>query len=174
MKTISNKSYENLTAEQRVRAAVAAVARGDESEVKRLRETCPKRTYRMNDAAFSDRLERLWSLSLAMECDLRGLTIRVLQGSSKALEIGDDNAEELDKVISETDEIIIEIASIDEAWRQTLEGLGIDLEDMNKAGMAHASVTESLLTHARQHYPPNSETVEEFRCAMEKNLGLES
>lgn len=116
MKAIAKPVYENLTAEQRVRAAVSAVARGDESEAKKLRETCPKHTYRMNESAFTDRMESLMLLSLAVECDQRGAALDFLRASYQAREIDPKDTKALLKNDDIREDILRDIASIDQAW----------------------------------------------------------
>jgi hypothetical protein len=47
------KLYDRLTAEERFRLDVEAMARGDMKESELLTSTCPRRTYNMTDWAFS-------------------------------------------------------------------------------------------------------------------------
>jgi hypothetical protein len=47
------KLYDRLRPEERVRAVLKAEARRDEQEVKRLIESCPRKTYSMADAAYT-------------------------------------------------------------------------------------------------------------------------
>jgi hypothetical protein len=48
-----DKLYDGLTPEERFRLDVLATARGDEQESRKLTESCPRRSYIMNDARFS-------------------------------------------------------------------------------------------------------------------------
>ena len=57
MKGLSTKFYERLTPWERFKLVLEAKARGDEEEVCRLAETCPKKTYSMRDAGFVDLVE---------------------------------------------------------------------------------------------------------------------
>jgi hypothetical protein len=59
------RHYDKLTAEERFRLDLLAMARGDEQESERLVRTCPRHTYTMNDRAFTGR----WTG--AMEITLR-------------------------------------------------------------------------------------------------------
>jgi hypothetical protein len=56
MKASTLRKYDDvLTAEERFRLALAAMARDDESEVRRLQATCPRHTYTMTALDFADR-----------------------------------------------------------------------------------------------------------------------
>ena len=46
-----DKLYGRLTPEERFKLDMEAMARGDEEESRRLVETCPRRSYVMNDGA---------------------------------------------------------------------------------------------------------------------------
>lgn len=64
MKKLSTRLYERLTPEERFRLALEAMARDDEQEMRRLAESCPKKTYTMRDADFIDLLEASRYLAL--------------------------------------------------------------------------------------------------------------
>jgi hypothetical protein len=50
-----DKLYPSFTGEERFRLHLEAVSRGDEAEVKRLLESCPRETCSMNEADFANR-----------------------------------------------------------------------------------------------------------------------
>jgi hypothetical protein len=54
--SVLNRHYPDLTPDERFHLALAAIANGDEAERERLRLTCPRYTYTMNDADFADRI----------------------------------------------------------------------------------------------------------------------
>jgi hypothetical protein len=58
------KGYEQLTPVERFRLAIEAMARKDWPEVDRLEDTCPRFTYREEDAAFRDRMRQVHLLAL--------------------------------------------------------------------------------------------------------------
>jgi hypothetical protein len=62
--------YDRFTPEERFRLDVEARARGDEQESRRLLERCPRRTYVMNDWAFSNRWQTAMKLTDAVCFDL--------------------------------------------------------------------------------------------------------
>lgn len=49
--------YDRLTPDERFRLALEAVARNDEQEARRLADTCPRRTYRAPDVAYTRLLD---------------------------------------------------------------------------------------------------------------------
>jgi hypothetical protein len=65
------KLYDRLTPEERFRLDVLAKARGDKAESEHLTSTCPKRSYTMNEVAFSGRWHGALELTLITLLDLR-------------------------------------------------------------------------------------------------------
>jgi hypothetical protein len=62
--------YDRLGPEERFRADLLAMARGDMEESERLTRTCPKRDYIMNDWAFVGRWEAAKTLAMLAYMDL--------------------------------------------------------------------------------------------------------
>lgn len=60
-----SKHYDKLQPHERFQLALKAQARGDEADVEALKRTCPKETYRMNEAAVTDRFDALFHLVAA-------------------------------------------------------------------------------------------------------------
>jgi hypothetical protein len=75
MKTIKPMVYEALTPKQRVIATLEAEARDDRAEVRRLVQTCPKRTYRANDERYSGTMRGIVNLAIFLEMELRGIAL---------------------------------------------------------------------------------------------------
>ena len=65
------KLYDRLTPEERFRLDVEAMARGDKEESEHLTSTCPRRSYTMNEVAFSGRWHGALELTLLTLLDLR-------------------------------------------------------------------------------------------------------
>jgi hypothetical protein len=102
--------YEALSPRQRIIAAIDAIARDDAAEVERLKSTCPIKTYRQRDAAFSDTMEALLGTGLAVEADLRGTALWWL----------------LVRAIPEdSDALLKNMAAIEAAWLALLADMGI-------------------------------------------------
>jgi hypothetical protein len=123
--------YDTLTPVQRVIATIEAEARNDAAEVDRLVTSCPKKTYTMNDNAYTDKLNHLMIMGLAIECDIRGQTI----GFWIAMDRDRDDCAQ---------RFLQNIADIQAAWGQTLNDLGIDPGTMAKAGPPRHGAIELL------------------------------
>ncbi len=64
------KFYDQLEPHERFRLVLRARARGDETEADRLGRMCPRKTYRMSDAAYADRLDLSGDYVLALLTEL--------------------------------------------------------------------------------------------------------
>jgi hypothetical protein len=80
--------YDNLTIQQRITASTDALMRNDMSEVKRLIETCQKKTYTQPDQAFCDGLMAsvlaLYGVHDSKKIDLLLALMPLLQGLESA------------------------------------------------------------------------------------------
>ena len=70
MKDTLTKHYPYLTGPERFQLVLKAAAEDNESETERLVKTCPKKDYRMHEAAFLDRIEAAMTLTAAFVNDL--------------------------------------------------------------------------------------------------------
>ena len=61
--------YDRFDPDERFRLVLEAAARGDEEEIERLRETCPRETYTASDIAFTDRISGSLKITM-MLCQL--------------------------------------------------------------------------------------------------------
>lgn len=127
---IPDKVYDELTAAKRVRATVSAIARNDESEVKTLRETCPKEPYYIPDPKYREGIDNLISTARFVEFQLRGIALDFHLASRR------QEWKCLDEAISLA-------ASLETAWLTILAELEITPEEMTKA-----SVTRHPCVHA--------------------------
>jgi len=64
------KLYDRFAPEERFRLTLEALARGDEGEAERLSESCPRRTYTMNDLAYGHRMRAGLQITLVVCLDL--------------------------------------------------------------------------------------------------------
>ena len=64
------KLYDRFTPDERFRLAIEALVRGDEEEVQRLRDTCPREIYRMTELAYRDRVTRSMEMTMGVCLDL--------------------------------------------------------------------------------------------------------
>lgn len=120
MKQISPVVYESLSPKARVIAAIEAEARCDEAEKRRLIKTCPKKTYLQTDLEFSEPMEKLIGLAMAVESDLRDCVI----GFLIAVRSDPKNSRKF----------LQNFANIRESWKSTVIDMGIDEKSMALAG----------------------------------------
>lgn len=77
MRDTLSKFYPNLSSDERFRLAIKALAEGNTLEQKRLRETCPRKSYSMNDLEFVDRMDGADILTMAVVADLKNLNDQI-------------------------------------------------------------------------------------------------
>src|SRR5919202_35014 len=63
------KFYDRFDPDERFRLVLEAAARGDEEDIERLRDTCPRETYSANEIAYSDRISGSLKMTM-MLCQL--------------------------------------------------------------------------------------------------------
>lgn len=124
--------YESLTSRQRIVSMIDAMGREDDNEMKRLNKTCKKKTYRMNDAKYSDVLDRLFHTSMALEADLRGMVIGYLEVESTELK----------------NMYIQDISNTNSAWLKLLKEMGINEKSMFGAAPPRHELIDALLNIA--------------------------
>jgi hypothetical protein len=71
------KLYVKLTPVERFKLDIEAMARGDEEESRRLVETCPRRSYVMNDLGFAGRWDGAIQMTLVTLLDLRPVVAKL-------------------------------------------------------------------------------------------------
>lgn len=129
-------TYESLSTRERVTAYLAAEARGDSDEAKRLVETCQRKTYQQPDATFIDFLDRLKTAALGVESDLERAALDFLMASR--LEEDEDKGPALDAAIRTA-------AAIVTAWHKVLIEAGMDPADVEAVSPPRHPAVESLL-----------------------------
>ncbi len=58
--------YDRFSADERFRLVVEAMVRGDEKEVQRLSDTCPREIYRMTELPYRDRITRSMDITMGV------------------------------------------------------------------------------------------------------------
>lgn len=154
--------YESLTPRQRVIASIEALARGDEEERIRLVKSCPKKNYKQNDSAYTDKMDILVTLPAVIECDLRGCALNYF--ITLWLEAKDQKSLFDDKM-----KFLQDAANITAAWHNILRNEGIDPETMDKA---NDGLTHHAIQWMQNFMPePDREGVKDIQDALEKYLG---
>lgn len=132
---ISAHIYENLSIQERIRAAVLASARDDKEELEILKKTCPKRNFLMTDPDYSEGMANLFSL-LVFEEYL--LTLCALDFQTARSRNGKNVWEFQESALTAT-------ASIITALNQLITEMGLDPEAMAQNGPPrHPYVTATV------------------------------
>lgn len=132
---IQNTFYENLSIKQRVTLSLEAVARDDEDEGKRLVRTCPKKTYTMNDDAFTKPIEVFFSLGMAIACDIREALLKY--ALTREIDLPEQGKVFLQKTVNLT-----------EAWKRFALSFGVQegsIEGLSVPESAYMSLIEEML-----------------------------
>jgi len=80
------RHYDRLTAEERFRLDVLAMARGDKQESERLVSSCPRFSYTMNDRAFTGRWLGVLDMTLRVYLGMAGHLERVaMMGATREM-----------------------------------------------------------------------------------------
>ena len=127
MKQLADSMYRTLTAEERIIASVEANARDDENEIEKLIQTCPRKNYKSTDRAYSQRMDYLFAIQMAVEADL----------TQNALDYAVMNFIDIDpkKAVFVQEKARQRIIDIQTAWHGFLEDKGINPETMDQMAM---------------------------------------
>ena len=141
MKTM-DRLYDRLTPKERFQIAVAAFGRGDLAEVDRLNDSTPYRTFKIQEPAYFDRLQRITWLALYVAVQVRNqqnaalavYAAMVLQ--TMGTEDLDGDAAQDDAKFEELCELCAErisrLKALTSAWETFCEGLGVSASDIDK------------------------------------------
>lgn len=130
--TIPAEIYTRLSASERIRAAVSALARNDDGELQTLKETCPKKSYLITDPAYSEGIQRLLALAFAVESDLQTMALDFFLASR----------EEVSEAVHEC---VADATALESAWRELLAELGIPRREMSMAGPPRHHAVKTIL-----------------------------
>jgi len=142
--------YDTLTPQQRLIAAVEAIARGDEAEHEKLVDTCPKKKYEQADYRFSGMLQALITMSFQVELQMTGNLLSLIMFMGRNDE---DRA----------DIFLQKIVDTHTAWNRQVEALGIDPEIIAKTvqKLRHPLLDYFLKMDADGLLEPDEESVKE-------------
>ena len=173
MKGIKPIVYESLTPAQRVIASIEALARGDEEEKRRLVTSCPKKTYTMTDAAYSDKMEALLDMAMAVELDMRGCALTFFMLLYLEDNLDHDKHEKLSALMEKVPPQIQEIVSIKQAWHNFLEDEGIDPATMDSAyqPLRHFALEWITALADNMDLKPDPETVRKCKDVLKGYMG---
>ena len=142
MKTME-RLYERLTPTERFQIAVAAFGRGDLAEVDRLNDSTPYRTFKIQEPAYFDRLQRITWLALYMTVQIRNqqaaalavyaaMVLRTLRDED--LDVGDADANDakFEELCDLCAERVSRLKALSSAWEKFCAGLGVAASDIDK------------------------------------------
>lgn len=167
---IQDSTYETLRPEQRVRAAVSATARGDDREIARLRETCPKYVYKMTDPAYADTMDKLMSLAAVIEADMRGHALDFATDMLERTRAKAKSTPPADVEEDRSDLALAYAAAVAEAWKRLLDELGIDRDEMERAGPPRHPMAWGLADMGEARASVEEELVGELLAAYRERL----
>ena len=141
MKTM-DRLYERLTPTERFQIAVAAFGRGDLAEVDRLNDSTPYRTFKIQEPAYFDRLQRITWLALYATVQARSQQTAALAVYAALVlhtvrtEDLDGDADQDDAKFEELCELCAErvsrLKALASAWETFCEDLGVSASDLDK------------------------------------------
>lgn len=153
--------YENLTTKERIIATLEANARNDEEEKARLVKTCPKKSYRITDPAYTNMMESFYHLALVVESDMRGCALNffMLYWLADNPRVAHEDAAELSVDLAPGK--LMEMISIQEAWLNFLDEEGIPLETAAKAfgELQHFGIGWAQVIAEQMNLRPDEEIV---------------
>jgi hypothetical protein len=74
---VDSKLYPSFKPPERLTLMLRAMERGDDAEVDRLRDSCPRKTYTQPDIAFDDRVDLAFDMFAITCIDLRAMTAKL-------------------------------------------------------------------------------------------------
>lgn len=160
--------YENLTTQERIIATLEANARNDEEEKAKLVRTCPKKSYRLTDPAYTNMMDALHDIALVVECDMRGCALNffmllwLLDNPEYAEE---ETAERLHNLLPNT---LKEMMGIQRAWHEFLceQGIALDLADKAFEGLKHFGIVWSLGVSENMELCSEEETIKRYKSLL--------
>ena len=142
MKTM-DRLYERLTPTERFQIAVAAFGRGDLAEVDRLNDSTPWRTFKIQEPAYFDRLQRITWLALHFSVRARGLqsaslalfaALVVLTLRTENRDDGnmDEHDSKFDELCDRCAERVSHLKALCAAWGAFCAVVGISASDVDR------------------------------------------
>ena len=162
--------YETLTPQERVIASIEAMARGDAAERKRLMQSCPQKKYLMADAAYTDKMDVLTNLAIAVECDLRGCALNLF-----IFWVLDELQQEKklpfwDSLQNKIPDFLQEMLTIRTAWHEALEEQGINPQTMEEAFYGTTATTILVEGAAQIGVLPDETQKDAYKASLIKIL----
>ena len=132
-----------LAAMERFQIAVAAFGRGDLAEVDRLNDSTPYRTFKTQEPAYFDRLQRITWLALYVTVQVRSqqaaalavyaaLVLHTLRTDDLDGGDADQDDAKFEELCDLCAERVSRLKALHSAWETFCEGLGVSASDIDK------------------------------------------
>ncbi len=169
MKTVKPIIYEKLTAQQRVIASIEALARDDEEEKERLKDSCPQYTYKMTDNAYSGKMRALYDIAMVSAFDMHSCALNFFLWLLMECNLKGKQRQKL------TDQIpcqITSMISVRHAWHEVLKEEGIAPATMDKAYsvLSHFAIEYMLSIADQMELEPDYEEAEQYKQVLKEYL----
>jgi hypothetical protein len=115
--------YDQLTAEERFGAFMAAASRMDTEEMDALNDTCPRKSYTMEDWEYTHRKVRYFHCWQYMQVRLNRITVAL---AAFALAVAYAEDEESERSLQAAKKLLNLHQTLIEAWRQFSAEAGVD------------------------------------------------
>lgn len=195
MKKINDKLYDKFSPQERVDLTIAAFLREDEAEIERLKQTCPRKTYKMIDLDYQDSIKQFLHhyLSFAMlfqsyytqlmECEAYIVTGRALvfgyeagfelastEPNSLALEAQQKMYQEaFQKHEIRRQSLVADLKAVYQGYLFACEKLKLNLEAVSSYWMKNLSAfCPKLEAYLKEPNKPNQELLENIKVIYEQ------
>ena len=156
MNKIKDNFYYQLSAKERITASIEAMARDDQNEIKKLIKTCPKKSYKCNDAQYSDSMDIIELMQFAYEYDILSNYFNAIY-LAYFDEMHNEN-------YSNSHNFLKKMVDIRTAWGEFLKSKHIRLESMDK--IFHEYRNPLIDFRLLKNIKPDSESVNKILKAM--------
>ncbi|MBZ0145042.1 MAG: hypothetical protein K8F56_15830 [Rhodocyclaceae bacterium] len=159
--------YEKLTPDERVSAFIDAAARRDGDEMDRLNDTCPRKTYTMEDWRYVQRKNKAFMLTTALYGDAARLGFAACFGLGLTFAEDDEMAEKGEKVLSNS---VRRYKAKMAAFGRFCDQAGLTADALRKAIGGEDSPAMDLVISVSDEVDPVEPTEEEIRRELDPLL----
>ena len=132
MKDLS-RHYVTFTPDERFRLFIEAAGRHDLQEMDRLNDSCPRKTYRSEDTAYTHRKLKFFNMYLAHSIAVAHTDTPAL--ASLLMLVAFEGDEERTALLDDVEAAVVKLTvrrlSMNEAWRQFCEEIGLESDSVD-------------------------------------------
>lgn len=159
--------YEKLTPDERLRAFIDAAARRDGEEMDRLNDTCPRKTYTMEDWRYVHRKNKAFMLTTALHGDAARLGFAAYFGLGLTFAEDNEMAEKGEKVLSNS---VRRYKAKMTAFGRFCDQAGLSADALRKAIGEEGLPAMDLVISVSDEVDPVEPTEEEIRRELDPLL----